>query len=650
MPQPPRQPGVYVEEVGPAVRAIAAASTSTTAFVGRAWRGPVDVPVPVSSFADFERRFGGDWPQAPMARAVRLYFENGGTSALIVRVATRNGSECAAPAAVALGGGLSLVAASPGTWGRNLSAQVSTAVAVAGDAAAFDLTVTDHADAARDADGRGGSGLQEAFFGLSLDPASPRFAPDVLARDSALVRIALLPAAGHGVVAGTAFADPASGHDGLAIGAPEVTDAANEAAGTGLYALDAAAGFNLLCLPPFTSDTTDNGDASWRAAAAFCAARRAVLLMDGPADATAATLVARTQAWQDMPRDWVAVYHPWLSVAEGGAAGRLSRVAPGGAVAGLIARTDSQRGVWKAPAGVEASLRGVQGLCLAGRPSGEPTEADLETLNLAGICPLRILPDRGSIVAWGARTLAGATGSGSSWAYLPVRRTAAMIETSLLQGTAWAVFEPNDEPLWAALRLAASSLLHRLFRQGAFAGSAAQEAFFVRCGADTHTANDVARGHVHLEVGFAPSRPAEFVVLRLRLAALPVGAPAPAAAGHYRSFRFALDWGDGPVAGFSRTSSLIRPLADPSAPSLDLEDGVTTDAAFAAWIDGGGPGMPARDMRLHVRDLHGRTAVSYRLRGCRVRECQSLPALDGAASAVAIHRLRLTLDALDPAP
>lgn len=120
-------------------------------------------------------------------------------------------------------------------------------------------------------------------------------------------------------------------------------------------------------------------------------------------------------------------------------------------------------------------------------------------------------------------------------------------------------------------------------------------------------------------------------------------------ASPYRTFKFALDWGEGPVAGFLHASWRARPLAGASAPSLDLENGVTLDAAFAAWLTGGGSGTPARDLRMHVRDLNGRTAASYHLLGCRVRECQSLPDLDGATPAVAIHRLWLTLDALDPA-
>lgn len=524
MPEPPTHPGIYVEEMGPAVPAIPAVATGTTAFVGRAWRGPVDVPVPIRSLADFERHFGGDWPQAPMARAVRLFFWNGGQQAVVVRVATRAGAGRALPAMIEAGGGLSLVAASPGTWGRNLSARVTAAGA---DPNAFDLAVTDDAAVVRDAAGRGGSGASEAFVALSLDPASPRFAPAVLARESALVRIAGLPAAGQGVVAATVSADPASGHDGLPVGTPEVTDAANEAAGTGLYALAGSTPFNLLCLPPFAPETTDNGDAAWCAAAVFCAARRAVLLVDGPADATVADLVARTRAWQDLPRDWMVLYHPWLSVADGGGTGTPSRVAPSGAVAGMIARIDAERGVWKAPAGSDAVLRAVQGLCLSGRPSGHPIDADLEDLNHAGLCPLRVMPNRGQVVAWGARTLAGATGAGSPWAYLPVRRTAAMIETSLQQGTAWAVFEPNGEALWAALRLAVSNFLQALWRQGAFVGNTPQQAFFVRCGAETHTAADLAQGQVQMDLGFALLRPAEFVVLRLRLAAGPANAPTP---------------------------------------------------------------------------------------------------------------------------
>ncbi|WP_290886913.1 phage tail sheath C-terminal domain-containing protein [Arenimonas sp.] len=522
MPDQPGYPGVYVEEVPGGVRGIASVPTSVAAFVGRAWRGPVDQAISVGSYREFERIFGGLWAPAPMSRAVRQFFNNGGGVARVVRVATRVGAGQASPARIELGNGLALAAADPGTWGRNLVAVLTPQPGDPQDPTRFSLEVHDDPDRHRDASGQGGSGIRELHTGLSLDPGHARHCGAVLARDSMLVRLLhapdslSLPDAAPQLLAS---ADPTSGHDGLPIGAGEVSDVANEAAGTGLYALGEGAGFNLLCIPPFAPEITNNGIATWRAAAALCRSRRALLLIDAPADATVGEAIAFTLSLAPIEAEWAAVYHPWLWTDDPSAGHGETPAAPGGFVAGLLARVDAQRGVWKAPAGLEAGLRGARGLALAQRPGG-PTEDDLASLNAAGICALRTLPGRSEVVAWGARTLAGAADSGSEWKYIPVRRTAAMIETALVRGTTWTVFEANDERLWAQLRLSVGSYLHSLFLAGAFAGSTAREAYFVRCGADTHAARDIAQGRVNLQIGVALVRPAEFVMLRPELRAI----------------------------------------------------------------------------------------------------------------------------------
>jgi phage tail sheath protein FI len=177
-------------------------------------------------------------------------------------------------------------------------------------------------------------------------------------------------------------------------------------------------------------------------------------------------------------------------------------------VAGVIARTDGTRGVWKAPAGLDASLEGVAGLAvpLTDRENGD--------LNPAAVNCLRTFPDAGRVV-WGARTLRGSDRLGSEWKYLPVRRMALYIEESLQRGTQWAVFEGNDETLWSQLRLNVNSFMSGLFRQGAFQGTSPREAYFVKCDRETTTQDDINRGVVNLHVGFAPLKPAEFVVIRI---------------------------------------------------------------------------------------------------------------------------------------
>jgi phage tail sheath protein FI len=183
--------------------------------------------------------------------------------------------------------------------------------------------------------------------------------------------------------------------------------------------------------------------------------------------------------------------------------------APCGAVAGVFARTDATRGVWKAPAGQDAALNGVQELAYA------LTDPENGELNPLGINCLRTFPLLGHVV-WGSRTLEGADALASEWKYIPVRRLALYIEESLFRGTKWAVFEPNDEPLWAQIRLNVGSFMHDLFRQGAFQGQSAKEAYFVRCDSETTTQSDINQGIVNILVGFAPLKPAEFVVIKIQ--------------------------------------------------------------------------------------------------------------------------------------
>jgi phage tail sheath protein FI len=180
-----------------------------------------------------------------------------------------------------------------------------------------------------------------------------------------------------------------------------------------------------------------------------------------------------------------------------------------GAVAGVFARTDAQRGVWKAPAGLDATLVGVPQLSV---PLTDPENGELNPL---GINCLRAFPIGGRVV-WGARTLRGADQLADEYKYIPVRRVALYIEESLYRGLKWVVFEPNDEPLWAQIRLNVGAFMHNLFRQGAFQGTSPRDAYFVKCDKETTTQNDINLGIVNIIVGFAPLKPAEFVIIKLQ--------------------------------------------------------------------------------------------------------------------------------------
>jgi phage tail sheath protein FI len=172
-------------------------------------------------------------------------------------------------------------------------------------------------------------------------------------------------------------------------------------------------------------------------------------------------------------------------------------------------RTDAARGVWKAPAGLEATVSGVSGLTV------KLTDGENGQLNPIAVNCLRNFPNFGTVV-WGSRTLDGADQLASEWKYVPVRRVALFIEESLYRGTQWVVFEPNDEPLWAQVRLNIGAFMHNLFRQGAFQGKTPNEAYFVKCDKETTTQNDINLGIVNIVVGFAPLKPAEFVIIKIQ--------------------------------------------------------------------------------------------------------------------------------------
>jgi phage tail sheath protein FI len=299
------------------------------------------------------------------------------------------------------------------------------------------------------------------------------------------------------------------GGDGIDITDTELRG--NLASKRGIYALEDVSLFNILCLPAaadLASDTQMRN--AYAAAASYCEDRRAFLIIDVPE--TTDTL-AEMQAWlttnDTLRHKNAAVYFPRVRIADPLNQGRLMSAAASGTLAGVYARTDASRGVWKAPAGIEAQLRGVQELAVS------LTDRENGALNPLAANVLRSFPVYG-IVAWGARTLEGADQRASEWKYVPIRRLALFLEESLFRGTKWVVFEPNDEPLWAQIRMNLNAFMMGLFRQGAFQGSSPKDAFFVKCDAQTTTQNDRNLGIVNIEVGFAPLKPAEFVVIRIQ--------------------------------------------------------------------------------------------------------------------------------------
>ncbi|MFI6879975.1 phage tail sheath family protein [Streptomyces sp. NPDC050400] len=603
----PTYPGVYVEELPSSVRTISTVTTSVTAFVGHTRRGPLNQPVRITSFAEFERRFGGLSAQSAVGYAVHQFFGNGGTVAVIVRV-TKAGSGKAACVTLESTEGhsecpvLEVHAKEPGHWGDGLRIAVDHDTACPDDE--FNLRVYD---------ARGGA--REAFTGLSMDAAHGRYAPTVVNSGSALIRVdvvgegrpdpsgtvskpfgqelpdlavdltvkigevereftlydpdcdgeapctvtelalllerklrALPDAPGKHAFAGvevTAFGrrvqvvagstDPddvvrfvgecandlglegsvnppvfplAGGEDGEAPGPRDLIG--SEADKSGIQALRGEDDVNLLVLPELAAyENTDEAITVVSAAQRLCAERRIFLLVDAPnswgsVDAARAGLAAFDQ----VRGNHAGLYFPQLQLTDP-LTGRLRSFPPSGAVAGVFARTDAERGVWKAPAGTEARLAGVHSLAV------KLTDRESGLLNPLGVNCLRTFPLIGPTV-WGARTLEGSDALDSEWKYVPVRRLALHVEESLQRGLQWVVFEPNDENLWQQIRLGASSYLHNLFRQGAFKGGTPREAYFVKCDHDTTTDEDIANGVVNVLVGIAPVKPAEFVIVKIQ--------------------------------------------------------------------------------------------------------------------------------------
>ena len=271
--------------------------------------------------------------------------------------------------------------------------------------------------------------------------------------------------------------------------------------------------FNILILPRASGQTDPQREAVWGPASTFCLNRRAFLIVDprsgfgGPDWATVDAVQSQIKDLRiGLVTDHAAIYWPRLAVATNGT---TKTIDPSGAIAGLMARIDSNRGVWKAPAGIEASIRGIRGV--------EHAMSDPENgiINPEAVNAIRVFPT--GIVSWGARTMDGFDNSGNlDYKYVPVRRLALFIEESLYRGLKFAVFEPNDEPLWAQIRLAAGAFMNNLFRQGAFQGQKASDAYFVKVDAETTTQNDINLGIVNVVVGFAPLKPAEFVIITIQ--------------------------------------------------------------------------------------------------------------------------------------
>ena len=361
----------------------------------------------------------------------------------------------------------------------------------------------------------------EVHRNLSMDKADSRYAVSVVNSNSDLVRLTDLGIGEMPTASGTDVVNSPGPSSFTALaGSPSDGDVPGSSAWNtsgvaalkgGLAALDKIAPFifNILSIPAAASLPSAGMTSVVSEAIKYCRDHRAFYLADIPADTDTAAEMTTFMSTNASLRDRnAAIYFPRLEIPDALNENRPRNVAASGTIAGIYAQTDSARGVWKAPAGTEAVIRGAN-------VPVRLTDLENGALNPQGVNVLRTFPVYGSVV-WGARTMDGADQQASEWKYVPVRRTALYIEESLSQGLKWVVFEPNDEPLWSQIRLNAGAFMQDLFRQGAFQGTTPRDAYFVKCDRDTTTQSDINKGIVNIVVGFAPLRPAEFVVIKIQ--------------------------------------------------------------------------------------------------------------------------------------
>ena len=503
----PTYPGVYIRELDSGVHTITGVATSIAVFIGWAPQGPVGTPTLVLSWQDFQTQFGGLYSGVYLGYAVNQFFGNGGQQAYIVRLVagakTASGSDATS--------GIDLWATSPGDW-----ANAFTVSFIAGDPAdtahSFGMQVLN-----------GAGRVLESFTNVSITPGTQRYAPAVIDGGSQYITF-IDPGTGQPhqptavPTAGTSLTFTNVGVAGTILNDPTKANFAGQLGPTkqAVHALlDSAPIVNIVCVPGLTTDTA-SGRTAIDSLQGFCTDARAFCVVDSPQNANVAnTNTAITNAGQNLQNSAAsgaansAMYFPWVNAPDPLAGGRLALMPPCGLVAGAYAMTDASRGVWKAPAGIDAGLTGIAGLQYT------LTDAQNGVLNTAGVNCLRFFSSYGNVI-WGARTLVGADTTGSQWKYVPIRRFALFLESSLYDGTQWVVFEPNDETLWGQIRLNVGAFMQSLFLKGAFQGTTPQQAYFVKCDAENNPQSAINQGIVTIDVGFAPLYPAEFVIIQIQ--------------------------------------------------------------------------------------------------------------------------------------
>lgn len=493
-----RVSGIEISEQSGADHAIDRAPTGIAAFVGRTLKGPVNRPIRVASFTEFQQLFGGLWQPSTLSYAVDQFFENGGGSAYIVRVV--NSARPPTLTLPAANRELRLVALNPGSR-EYFRASVDYDGIGENEPDRFNLILQRVRTA--------GSELiedQEIHRRVSVQKDSGQFVTDVL-MDSRLARVAGAVPSGRpdrsmstaGSLAVGYSNSNADGDDGGPLTDYDIIGSA--AAGTGLFALKAVSGFNLLCIPPLTRDQ-DVGLGTLLIAARFCADQHAMLMVDPP------LAWSTTHAAFEALRDWplrsenAVMYYPRV-VAFDRLRGRLETFGSCGATAGMIARCDANWPVWAPAESDDTVLRPSL------RPAVVVSESERARLLQTGVNTLLAVRPNGSSTV-SPRTLAAGNAGAADWKYLSARRLALFITASLERGTRWLLFEPNGPPAWQRAQSQVQAFLEQLDRQGAFAGASPDESYFAICDERVNEPHTVAAGKIKVLFGFAITKPCSF--------------------------------------------------------------------------------------------------------------------------------------------
>ena len=500
-------PGVYVEEVPAATRPISGVGTAIAGFVGFAPTGPLNTPTLVTNWGQFVAAFGEPVEDFALAKAVYGFFNNGGGRAYVVRIPfTGDGSTppVTLPVAALPTGG---DGGKPAFEVRALDANVADLSVVVsapeGDnppAGVFNLTI------------KRGDAEAETYENLTAGPGRTNVAMQVNAR-SRLVRIETLDAPAEALAAGIAPATYT-----LAVATPSgnlpvpTVDAGalvgDSAQRTGFSSFETLEEITMVLAPDLVMAhrqgliDLDGVKAVQTAMIGHCELMgNRMAILDPPAGLNAQDVSTWRMETTGYDSKFAVLYWPWISVFDASVGHNIDFPASGH-IAGLWSRSDDTRGVFKAPA--NEVVQGAVGLEI------NVTRGEMDLLNPEGVNSIKAFPGRG-IRVWGARTLS----SDAEWRYVNVRRYFNYLEESILQGTQWCVFEPNDERLWGRIRRTITAFLVNEWRSGALFGSKPEQAFFVKCDGENNTAESIDAGMVVVEIGVAPVKPAEFVIFRL---------------------------------------------------------------------------------------------------------------------------------------